>query len=165
MLPVFPGGIVTAPLVASASGVTNASGLVTLALQVPMNLPGTLVYGGLNPASTGRFMMSAHLFFNNPQPGDQILAAYVADQAGIMPSDDQALFPGYPLLASLIDPIVPTGNQFIPIDPKKGSVDVVSNGQVFIPSGIYVVVTAQAAGNRSDTFNGSLVWLCQVPQV
>jgi hypothetical protein len=129
-----------------------------------MNFPGAVQYGGLNPTGNGRFVSNAHLFFNNPQPGDKILAAYVADNDGIMPAGDQSLFTGYPVLASLIDPCLPSGNQSILIDAKKGSADLESNGQVFLPSGLYLVVKALAVSARADTFNGTVEWLCQVPQ-
>jgi hypothetical protein len=165
MLPVFPGGFPTAPLVAGLSGATDpTTGLVTLALQVPNNLPGVPAYGGLNPTGNGRFVLKAHLFFDNPTAGDKILGAFVSDSASLMPAGDQALFPGYPILASLIDPCVPSGEQIIPIDHVKGSVDIESNGQVFIPAGIFLVVVAKTATPRADNFNGSVVWLCQVPQ-
>ena len=161
ILPQNPGGIATAEFVLSANGATDpTTGKVSLALQVPGNSVATPGYQGLNPLANGRYINQASFFFGSPQIGDKISAIAVVDTAGVMPAQDQALFPAYPNIVSLIEPLVPSGNQQLFINQMF---QINQNGQVFIPAGLFVVVSAVAANNRADTFYANVAWSMFIP--
>jgi hypothetical protein len=161
LLPQNPGGLRLAPFVLSQSGTTNSSGQVTLSLQVPGNSPGG-GYQGLNALANGRFVNQATFFFGSPQAGDKITSVIVVDSGSVMPSADQAGFTAYPVITSLLDPFVGSANQQIFINPTTSGFTLNPDGVVFIPAGLFVVVTAVAANNRSDTLYANVEWAMNI---
>jgi len=172
MLPVnpnqsSPSKFIVAPVVCSLSGATDpATGVVSLALKSPNNFGfSPVTYGSLNPSGQGRFLDNCQMWFGNPSAGDKILGMYVKDVDSVMPVEDRALFPTWPIITSMIDPMVAISSQGLFMNQNEISALENFGYQVFVPAGLYLILVAKTVTPRADNLFVNLRWLVQIPPV
>jgi hypothetical protein len=172
MLPVNPNQIspskfIVAPVVCSLTGATDpATGVVALSLKSPNNYGvAPVTYGSLNPTGQGRFLDNSQIWFGNPAAGDKILGMYVKDVDGVMDVADRSQFPNYPIITSMIDPMVTAGSQGLYMNQYQITALENFGYQVFVPAGLYLILVAKTVTPRADNLFVNLRWLVQIPPV
>lgn len=140
-----------------ASANTNQAGLVELAIKIPGEFAG--LQSG-SPAFSGRIFFQGELWFGTGSQGDYVLAFTVEDRDGVIPVPMQAAFPNYPIIASRQDGALSSENQGLFLAPNmRMQLVPAREGSVAVPSGLYVCITAQKAGeDLEDTLYANFGW-------
>lgn len=131
--------------------------LLSGAGTIQLKIPGT--FSGLDhdlPGFSGRSIISGSLWFAAPAGGDRIVNITRQDLDGVIPVEQRAAFPDYPILNTWIDTQAASGNQGMYFEPTITRL--VPPDRTFIPSQIYLVVDVQKGSAGVDTVYVNLVW-------
>jgi hypothetical protein len=138
---------------------TDETGLVNFEIPIPG------VFTGFTPSEHGRSILSGYVKFDNPSPGDVILAAGLKDPNRYLPAEHHAKFPGYPILGTYLDPATPVGVG-LPMSTSGATTNLIElfGGPIFIPGGLVIFGTAKRGLPVQDWFRGALQVIYQLPR-
>jgi hypothetical protein len=135
----------------------TTNGLGTATINIP--IPGIFSSISRVPnTNNGRTVFRVSLFAGAPLAGDYVSNMTVQDTNGVIPALLQPQFPSYPIVASLADTSIPSGNAGTYL-VTSGTTDFTPDPlSSFIPSQLFVMATFQKASAVVDTIFINVVW-------